>query len=75
MATIRLRKKTHYLGSFKDLGEAVKARKKAEKEIFGEYLEEIAREWDPADDAELTCEERKLRQSVREVLALLDGKE
>lgn len=75
VATISLRKKTHYLGSFKDLDKAVKARKKAEKEIFGEYLEKIAREWDPADDAELTYEERKLRQSVREVLALLDGKE
>jgi hypothetical protein len=75
VASIKLRKKTYYLGAFKDFDEAVKVRKKAEKKVFGEYLEEISREWDPVDDAELTDEERKFRQSVREVLALLDGKE
>ena len=53
----------------------MKARKKAELEVYGECLEEIAQEWEDVDDTELTDEEKKFRQRLKDVLALIDGKE
>jgi len=39
IAQITFKKKTYYLGSFTDIGEAVKVRKEAEQRIYGEFLE------------------------------------
>ena len=74
IANIALKKKKYYLGGFKDFEDAVKARKKAEQLLYGDCLEEIARELEDADDVELTEEEKKFRRKLMELLALMDGK-
>ena len=38
-ASITFKKKTYYLGTFTDLEEAIKIRKKAESVLYGEFLD------------------------------------
>ena len=41
-ATICFRGKTHYLGGYRRLEDAVKARKQAEEELYGRFLDDFA---------------------------------
>lgn len=40
IAVITFQKKVHYLGIYKNMNDAIQARKQAEKRLFGDYLEQ-----------------------------------